>query len=112
MIEYCGELLYAPKGPSEEYPYGLMVCMEPIGTEHTHDGSLRVQALTSGDTFQFDPEMETGRVDKRLFMALKNLENVLGCLIEEGRIEWCNDAPIVHGKLEDAQEIIEEIEGR
>lgn len=44
--------------------------------------------------------------------TLKDLENVLGCLIEEGRIEWCNNAPIVHGKLEDARAAIEKAEGR
>ena len=41
-----------------------------------------------------------------LLAALIGLEDALGCLLESGRIETRNDAPIIAGKLEEAQAAI------
>lgn len=42
-----------------------------------------------------------------LLAALKSLEDILGTLLESGRIVWTrDDAPIIHARIEEAREAI------
>ena len=52
--------------------------------------------------------IKLGNEKATLLAACKKLENVLSCLMEEGRITFNNDAPFIQGELEEAQSAIEQ----
>lgn len=77
----CGELVY-----ESLMPYGIGICTQEHGVEHTHDGVLGVRRIQDGDVIRYDEDTDIGRIEPIFHEMLQLLKNLRQDLENNGEI--------------------------